>query len=251
VNSIVEKELSSALIMEDDADWDVEFRSQLELFALGSQTLLDTPKGTTPHSPYGDDWDLLWLGHCASQPSDDDDRRFLMKNDPTTTPPNHRVNFGNIPDMTPYDDTTRIMYFTKGSTCTYAYALSHHGAQKVLKYLSMDVYAKPVDFGLHDMCAKRDWGFKCIGVFPQLVGDHKPPGGAAKDSDIGSSGDGEENVRKVGFSYNIVRSSRINVDLLIDGKRNQATSQWPDDTPSLTGPVETEFSQEHHENTEG
>ena len=244
---IIKNRHATALILEDDADWDVDFRSQLELVALGSQTLLDTPQTTDPLSPYGDGWDLIWLGHCASQPDDGDYRRFLMKNDPTVTPPSHRVNFGGVPDMTPYDNSTRIMYFTKGSTCTYAYALSFHGAQKVLKWLSMDVYNKPVDFGLHDMCAEKERGFRCLGVFPQIIGDHKPAGGANKDSDIG---DGKATkVRERGFSYNIVRSTRLNVDLLIDGKRDEATSQWPEDTPTLTGPVEVEIREDRVDDT--
>lgn len=241
-HTILQKQHATALIMEDDADWDVDFRSQLEAFALGSQTLLDTSRTSDPASPYGDGWDLLWLGHCASQPNDGDYRRVVMKNDPTVTPPNHRVNFGGVPDMSPYDNTTRIMYFSKGSTCTYAYALSYHGAQKVLKWLSMDVYNKPVDFGLHDMCSEKARGFKCIGIFPQIVADHKPPGGANKDSDI-NKGDGEASkVRKKGFSYNIVRSTRLNVDVLIDGKKEKATPQWPEDYTKLEGPVQMELT---------
>ena len=235
--------------MEDDADWDVDFRSQLELVALGSQTLLDTPKTEDPASPYGDGWDLIWLGHCASQPVDGDYRRVLMKNDPTVTPPNHRVNYGGVPDMTPYGNSTRLMYFSKGSTCTYAYALSYHGAQKVLKWLSMDIYNKPVDFGLHDMCQDEKRGFKCIGMFPQLIGDHKPAGGASKDSDIGANGDDKSKVRDKGFSYNVVYSTRLNVDALIDGKKENAKSQWPEDTPDLKGPVEMEIREDEVDDT--
>lgn len=239
---MIKYQQASALIMEDDADWDVDFRTQLEHVALGAQTLLDTPKNSEPASPYGDGWDLIWLGHCASQPLPDDDRRVLMKNDRSVTPFTHRVNFGDIPDMSPYDNTTRLMYFSKGSTCTYSYALSLHGAQKVLKWLSMDVYNQPVDFGLADMCSDKKRGFKCIGVFPQIIADHKPAGGAIKDSDIGF-GDpkGSEGSRQKGFSYNIVRSTRLNVDALIDGKREQAESQWPEEWQDLKGELRWSF----------
>ena len=228
--------------MEDDADWDVDFRTQLEHVALGAQTLLDTPKNTEPASPYGDGWDLIWLGHCASSPVAGDNRRVLMKNDRSVTPVTHRTNFGDIPDMTSYDNTTRLMYFTEGSTCTYSYALSFHGAQKVLKYLSMDVYNQPVDFGLHDMCSDQKRGFKCIGIFPQIISDHKPAGGAIKDSDIGfEDPKATEGGRTTGFSYNVVRSTRLNVDALIDGKREQAGSQWPEQWQDLKGGIEMEF----------
>lgn len=232
--------------MEDDADWDVSFRSQLELFALGTQTLLETPKHKAPVFPYGDDWDLIWLGHCASQPKDNDYRRFLIRNDPTVTPPSHRVNFGPVRDMSPYDNSTRIVYFSKGAICTYAYGLSYHGAQKLLKWMSMDVYNKAMDFGLHDMCSKPKRGFKGISVFPQIVADHKGAGWGIKYTDIGPGG---TETHAKGYSYNVVHSSRLNADALIDGRLEDVVSQWPEDTPVLTGPVVTELRDEPTNNT--
>jgi hypothetical protein len=243
---VARRQLATAIIMEDDADWDVSFRSQLEYIALGSQTLMETPKDTVPVSPYGDGWDLIWLGHCASVPVDGDNRRFVIKNDPTVTPPTHRTNFGGVPDMTPYDNSTRLMYFSSGSTCTYSYALSLHGARKMLKWLSMDIYSGPIDFGLHDMCAIKERGFKCIGVFPQIIADHKPAGAGNKDTDIGN---GEDKIRQQGFSYNIVHSTRLNADVLTDGHLDKVTSQWPDETPKLNGPIITEFTNEQPQNT--
>jgi hypothetical protein len=90
--------ISSALILEDDADWNVRLRSQVQDFALSTLALTHpllpsksryadpthpvpqssavTPvtemsikslPSTVPPtiSPYGDNWDLLWLGHCG------------------------------------------------------------------------------------------------------------------------------------------------------------------------------------------
>ncbi|KAI4177151.1 MAG: hypothetical protein LQ343_000633 [Gyalolechia ehrenbergii] len=237
-HNIVNNRLSSALIFEDDADWDVSFRSQLLNFAIGSQWLLNTPAGHTPHSPYGDDWDLLWLGHCALAPIQTDPRRVLLENDPSTTPFNHRFNLGTIPDMTHYDNTTRIMYATNGGTCLYAYALSYRGAQKILFHLSMSYYHRPVDFGIREMCEDGSRNFRCIGVFPQLVDSHRGAGSSSKDSDISH---GEEQVRKKGFSYNIVRSTRLNVGHLIDGDVDAVESQWPGEVPELAGDVKISF----------
>lgn len=96
---MVRRNLSSALILEDDADWDVRLRNQLQDFALSSRTLTQPlarseqgryadvtyphPSDTSPSSveditfdsrprtvvpvtsPYGDEWDVLWLGHCG------------------------------------------------------------------------------------------------------------------------------------------------------------------------------------------
>jgi hypothetical protein len=133
--SIVNHKLSSALVFEDDADWDVDFRRQLEDYALGSQYILDSIDGPVPHSPYGDDWDLLWLGHCASGVAKDDNRRFVIRNDPTVPPPKYRTNYGNTPDMSSYENTTRIVFANTGGVCLYAYALSYRGAQKVLSFI--------------------------------------------------------------------------------------------------------------------
>ncbi|KAL8714207.1 MAG: hypothetical protein Q9220_001936 [cf. Caloplaca sp. 1 TL-2023] len=234
-DSIVNNRLSSALIFEDDADWDISFRSQLENFALGSQWLLNTPAGQTPHSPYGDDWDFLWLGHCAWAPTDGDQRRALFENDPSTTPFVHRFDLGAIPDMTYYDNTTRIMFASSGGTCLYAYALSYLGPQKVLFHLSMSHYHWLVDFGIHDLCHDREkYAFRCIGIFPQLVDSHRGAGSSLKDSDISKD-------RKKGFSYNIVRSTRLSVAHLVAGDSENVDSQWPGEVPELQGGVKVNF----------
>ncbi|KAL8683122.1 MAG: hypothetical protein Q9186_000936 [Xanthomendoza sp. 1 TL-2023] len=243
-HNIVNNRLSSALIFEDDADRDISFRSQLLNFATGSQWLLNTPSGSTPHSPYGDDWDLLWLGHCALAPIKNDPRRVLFENDPSTTPWIHRFNMGEIPDMTHYDNTTRIMYASDGGTCLYAYALSYRGAQKILFHLSMSYYHRPVDFGIHDMCHDHSRGFRCIGVFPQMVDSHRGAGSSSKDSDISK---GKEMDRKKGFSYNIVRSTRLNVGHLILGEEDKIESQWPGEVPELKGPVKVSFREKFGE----
>ena len=230
--------MSSAIIIEDDADWDANLRSMMEYIALGSQSLLDTPHDEAPHSPYGDGWDLIWLGHCATSTIKGDDRRFIMRNDPSVPPQEHRTNYGDTPDMSPYDEHTRIMFFTSGDTCTYSYALSYHGAAKILKYLSIDIYNKPVDFGLHDMCEDQDRGFKCISVFPQVFGEHKPAGANGRDSDIDDRN--LTSVRTKGFSYNTVHSTRMNLEHLLDGRMDKVENQYGEDTV-MDGPITTEY----------
>ncbi|KAL9610295.1 MAG: hypothetical protein Q9167_004986 [Letrouitia subvulpina] len=244
--SIIDNRLSSAIAFEDDADWDTSFRAQLLNYALGSQWLLRTPADTVPHSPYGSDWDLLWLGHCASQPVSGDLRRVIFENDPGTTPVKHRFNLGGIPDMSHYANTTRIMYAAEGGTCLYAYALSYRGAQKVLFHLSMSYYNRPVDFGIHEMCHDQSRDFRCIGVFPQMVDSHRGAGSSSKDSDISK---GPEQDRKKGFSYNIVHSTRLNAARIIDGATEQEIeSQWPGEVPEMDKDVKVSFRENFAEN---
>lgn len=97
---IVQHDLASAIIFEDDLDWDVRIREQARDFALASRALLqpldgtktfadptyptvkekdaaldppplsfaNLPKTQDPKaSVYGDGWDVLWLGHCGVQ----------------------------------------------------------------------------------------------------------------------------------------------------------------------------------------
>lgn len=84
--------MTSALIMEDDADWDVCLKQQMQVFAqaaraftqparragITAKMLSKTKKSaelsisqlpTIPRShatPFGDNWDILWLGHCGT-----------------------------------------------------------------------------------------------------------------------------------------------------------------------------------------
>lgn len=103
--SIIHQNLTSALILEDDADWDIRIKSELQVFAQAARaftqpttrasksgqkrplaqaelynpakaspnTVVDLPLARLPTrnlqptiTPYGDDWDVLWLGHCGT-----------------------------------------------------------------------------------------------------------------------------------------------------------------------------------------
>lgn len=219
--------------MEDDTDWDVGIKDQLQYFASGSQFVTAVPTGHKPHSPYGDDWDLLWLGHCASKIMPEDERRWVIENDATVPDPKHRVNFAGIPDMAAsgYDNSTRVVYRASHGVCLYAYALSYRGARKLLRGQALRETFTPIDVGVGQMCKEKD--FKCIGVFPQLIDSHKAAGRISRDSDIGKFSASE--IRLKGFTHNIVHSMRLNVDRLLADEKAMIERQWPDD-PVAVGP---------------
>jgi len=75
---MVHEKVSSALIFEDDADWDVALKEQLVQFARGSRFITNTSEDAFSHSPYGNDWDMLWIGHCGTWVLPDDNRRFFV-----------------------------------------------------------------------------------------------------------------------------------------------------------------------------
>ncbi|KAF2274751.1 uncharacterized protein EI97DRAFT_495222 [Westerdykella ornata] len=127
LRTIIEQNLSSALIIEDDADWDFRIRSQLSSIShavphiptLVSQKELQAQqhppsqerlsqadladRSTVPlsalsshktphHTPYDLTWDVLWLGHCGATlplPSSASPNRILIPNDRTIPLPKH------------------------------------------------------------------------------------------------------------------------------------------------------------------
>lgn len=225
-------------MLEDDADWDVSFKDQLVDFATGSRYISGTK--TKPRSPYGDDWDLLWLGHCSAQQDPKDDRRFVIESDDTVPPMAHRVNFNAVPKLNDlgYGNSTRIVFRANDGVCLYAYALSYRGAQKVLRWQNKVKTFNPIDMGIGYQC-RDDPNFTCIAVFPQLVDSHKSAGRQSRDSDIGSFD--PKQMRKKGFTHNIVRSTRLNIDnLLHGGSDGKIEDQW-DDLPQLSMPRRTRF----------
>lgn len=56
MREVVRRNLSTALIFEADADWDVSFKDQLGRMAESM------PSGGSEETPYGLDWEMIWLG---------------------------------------------------------------------------------------------------------------------------------------------------------------------------------------------
>lgn len=231
---IVDQGLSSALVMEDDADWDTGLKDQLDMFAHGSQFVTGLQSGQRPHSPYGDDWDLLWLGHCGGEIAPGDERRFVIENDATVPAKHRRANFAGIPDMDSegYDNHTRVIFRAKRGCCLYAYALSYRGARKLLRDQASLTTFVPIDIGIGNWC-QNDPDVKCVGVFPQLIDSHKAAGRQSRDSDIADYSPQE--VRDRGFTFNIVHSTRLNLDHLLADETDQIERQWPTDS-EISGP---------------
>jgi hypothetical protein len=121
VRSIVEQKLTTALILEDDVDWDLRIKFRMTDVARAARLLVHPVTNTpdeyldqkhprpkadqsytdfnladhTTHepvdSPYGDlsRWDLFWLGNCGSRFPDASDVNApsAESSSPTTTQP--------------------------------------------------------------------------------------------------------------------------------------------------------------------
>ena len=233
IRKVVKEKLSSAMLFEDDQDWDVNIKSQFAHFAEGTRFLSSNSSSSKPpHSPYGDDWDLLWPGHCGSNPVTDTPR-FVIDNDPTVPAPKHRMNFVGKVDMSPYTNSSRIVYRLHDGCCTWAYALSYRGAQKLFHRQAFRSQWDAFDISLSDFC--RDPDFKCLSLFPQLTTCHFAAGPVSHDSDLSQVKDAS--FREKGATPNIVTSARLNILNIVNGR--EPVLQHPQDQPKLEGPVST------------
>ncbi|KAI9806597.1 MAG: hypothetical protein M1825_006054 [Sarcosagium campestre] len=223
VRSIVENGYSSALILEDDVDWDIRIKTQMAQFARGVRFLLPDPESTAPsESPYGDGWDLLWIGHCGESLRPEGDRRtYVIYDDPTVPDFNHV----SEPDfnLTDWPEYTRLVHHSWGPICSFAYALSYSGAQKLLYHLGVNELTAPYDNALALMCRYLTLDMKCISATPEYMFHHRARGLKSKDSDIQDVRD-DNNIREKGYSKNIVWSMRRNLKQQILGTKPEL--QW-------------------------
>ncbi|KAH8730871.1 hypothetical protein GQ44DRAFT_422643 [Phaeosphaeriaceae sp. PMI808] len=196
VRMVVEKNLSTALILEDDVDWDPRIHSQLAAFGVASQKLpamianaestaqdrvRTTEKSAKQIStsdtlelmksyfsfaqssqPYGNTWDILWLGHCgtylaphqSSRPFLAPADRLMLLNDATVPDPRNRTSPTTPPSPTdalflPY---TRVYHRSESTLCTLAYAVTQLGARKILYEHGIRNLDRGYDFALSEWC---------------------------------------------------------------------------------------------------
>ncbi|KAI8624917.1 hypothetical protein F5Y19DRAFT_480155 [Xylariaceae sp. FL1651] len=277
LQTIINHDMGSALVLEDDVDWDVRLKLQMRTFAIASRKWLDieglereagkktnsrsypvpaaglmgmlppmsfgkreqrTYSGSTPppvsssdfdtehhaygeamkeeferdtiplssssifrpdtshgqqhsssnieRSPYGDNWDVLWLGHCgvdlpaallrgrSSSPLSTvsstttttssssplslgiiSPLKISIPDDDTVPAPKHlRPHPFALPDQlaSVYPAHTRVVHAANGNICSLAYAVSQRGARKLLWQFAQTGFASQWDLMLRDFC---------------------------------------------------------------------------------------------------
>ncbi|KAK8216258.1 hypothetical protein IWZ01DRAFT_196567 [Phyllosticta capitalensis] len=198
---------SSALILEDDMDWDVAIKTQAvevakAIWRLSSPHPVLQQFGRVGQAeedekinwPYGREWDVLWLGHCGSAVPED--QNIIIKYNDTTLPP--------VTQSAVQEKGLRFVYGPIGSpVCSFAYAVTQRGAQRILKKATGDSVA--FDVWLHFACERGV--LRCFAVNPELFHQHEMAG--AHDSLI----NGQDAGHPVEFekTNNIWHSARCNV----------------------------------------
>ncbi|TID22663.1 LPS glycosyltransferase [Venturia nashicola] len=274
LQQVVDQDLTTALIMEDDVDWDIRVKSQLYEFA-GAVNLLTQPlahgnseyadptfptprKDLSGHmdifpgpklstippksSPYGDDWDVLWLGHCGARfPSMERDPTLpqgrALINDLTAPSQQHvYLGFGSDEILRTYPNHTRAVSHTAEVVCTLAYAVSQRAARQILYDVGLKALESPFDIMLRKYCdglGERQVR-KCYTAQPSYMAHHRAAGKASKGSDINDWEDKEkaDEESATAYTFNVRLSTKMNLQKLVDGDTDYV-DQWPDDKEGM------------------
>ncbi|KAJ5675574.1 hypothetical protein N7462_008471 [Penicillium macrosclerotiorum] len=226
---IVAEGLDSAIIFEDDIDWDFGIKAQVQSLALATRALQGTPSNFTG-SPYGHDWDVLWTGHCGME-CKNEEPFFMTPNDMTVVMARHLPHyFFGVPD---YDvsNRTRLTCTLRDAACTTSYGLSYRGAQKVLAALSVNPSgfadqvdtSVQIDVALGRMCLTGV--LRCFGAFPSLTGRYVSAGLASKGTDQRKPD--EIPQMKPAFSDGVIYSTMLNIKRILRGQRT-VEATWSD-----------------------
>jgi hypothetical protein len=175
--------LETALILEDDVDWDIRLRSaQIPLAASAFRQLLPPQRSSHPfrsvdshHTQYWGDhaaWDLLYLGHCGdyfvsidydgpryTQDYNMTDMPHMVYGDPTLPAPRDMHPFTQMLfdklHMPPY---SRVFHRSKFPLCSFGYAVTRPAAEKLLNDLAgptlKEYGPRAFDIALLESCRK-------------------------------------------------------------------------------------------------
>ncbi|KAF3914089.1 hypothetical protein AA313_de0204412 [Arthrobotrys entomopaga] len=202
---IIDNRIETALVLEDDIDWDIYVKDQLTSFsnALRSNPLrkpLTTDELT--RAPYGLDWDVMHLGtsmnHMAPPPynnlfhSYDDDFTTPRSITQRDKPCGDRDFFcwNDIIKQTRSGDKQRVIFPSYQPVGLVSLAVSYRGAQKMIYDLSWKALDTSMDFGVRNGCER---GFlKGWSVAPPIMSSWRVKGSG--DSDLRNGGKGAGGV---------------------------------------------------------
>ena len=165
----------TALILEDDVDFDTHIRTQqIPQTAYAIRELVDSQQGY-----YGatEKWDLIWLGHCGDSfsPSRGSELAKIKGYSDPTMPVSrdlHPWTRSFMEDIGALSQQ-RLVHESVSPLCSFAYSVTRHAAQRIVNELahrepirSAEHPCKAFDVRLLESC--RDHGLRCITVNPEL-----------------------------------------------------------------------------------
>ncbi|KAI1767302.1 glycosyltransferase family 25 protein [Hypoxylon sp. FL1150] len=205
---VIASDLETALIVEDDVDWDVRIKAQMSLVSDNVRAYTSVDEDDS--APFGTNWDVLWLGHCGSLIVDgmppprvfEDESRCKTDLYSGWSKQFLRDNL---------DEGHRQVQASFLTVCTFGYGVTKRGARKIVNLLSKGA-DEAFDVALSGYCKEEK--LKCLVVNPQLFNHYEPPADSGYLSGV-HVGDGKgETSDEAGFedskgtTGNIVKSAR-------------------------------------------
>jgi hypothetical protein len=185
------------------------------------------------HSPYGDNWEVLWLGHCGARfPNADRDPkcsrgRVVLYDDPTVPQTQHyKSGYGSKELIEQHPNHTRVIHHTAENVCILAYAVTQASARRILYQLALKEFDAPYDIMLRRYCDGADNRKvrNCFTAQPQYFEHFRPRGETGHYSDINNY---EPGTNEKDYSYNIRISTKVNLGKLSEGEVD-FIDQYPD-----------------------
>ncbi|KAK3050665.1 hypothetical protein LTR09_008031 [Extremus antarcticus] len=188
LKAFLDSGLETALIFEDDVDWDIRLRTtQVPLAQAAARALTTSPASTVYPWGHPDTWDLFYLGHCGDYFNSLDEGVGVGHHHPhhLTEIPHQIFADPTLPDRTdlhPFTaslltaldvpDHSRVLHRSKWPLCTFGYAVTRASAQKILTDVAPpkeDIARNLIayDAALLDGC-RNAYKLNCFSITPEL-----------------------------------------------------------------------------------
>ena len=178
------------LIIEDDVDWDIHLKTQIKLLSTAVHSFTSVPPRDP--TPYGRNWDILWLGHCGEYIELDLPHLFYA--DPTAVPRDTYLGWASE-SVLRIPDRRRAIAYGYNPVCTFAYAVTRQSAPKVLQFASSGA-DEAFDIKLMNRCWSGE--LVCVTVNPELMHSYNSLEGAGYVSEVDAlNGVERENIGDV------------------------------------------------------
>lgn len=206
IKFVVASRFETALIIEDDVDWDVTIRDQMKLVSRNVRAF--TRMSDEDSTPYGSAWDVLWIGHCGEVTGPD---TATWQYPDSSLMPTELYAGWTKKWLVNIEEGHRAIQKTKQTVCTFGYAVSRAGAQQVLRILGKG-QNEAFDVALMAACQKEH--LRCISVNPELMHHYNPKDGtgyvspADEENGRGHSAEEETFQYQQGTTANIKNSAR-------------------------------------------
>ena len=173
-------DLETAIILEDDVDWDIHLRtSQVPLAAAAMRQLLTThrPTKTPAHrgarSTYWGplDWELLFLGHCGDifpEPQLQESPFLAYADDSLMPAARLHTKTAAFLRRLGMPEHVRLAHRSHWPLCTFAYGVTRASARRILDEYSSegDGGCQAFDVRVLEACRDHDW--RCYTINPEL-----------------------------------------------------------------------------------